>query len=85
MSPAAIIGISISSLILAAGLLGILLGLLKRRQLLKSVVPAPRSGVSIKFKGIGYSVKEKQILGNLSGYAGAGRVLAILGPSGKNL
>lgn len=42
-----------------------------------------QSGLQLCFQNINFAIKDKQILTNVSGIAKPGKVLAVMGPSGK--
>ena len=42
-------------------------------------------GLELKFQHIDFSIKGKKILNDISGTAQPGKVLAVMGPSGKSL
>ena len=41
-------------------------------------------GLELRFRNVNFSIKEKQILTNVSGVAKPSKVLAVMGPSGKS-
>ncbi|KAJ3222772.1 hypothetical protein HK099_001940 [Clydaea vesicula] len=78
----AIASISFGCAVFLLCIIGFAFAFKKQHKLRKIPVPATRTGVSLSFNNISYSVNEKDILQGISGMASSGRLMAILGPSG---
>jgi hypothetical protein len=83
LSPPEIFGIVAGSLLLVALAVGFIVAKIQQTRLRQAPPREPRSGVDIRFNKLSYVASGKSILNNMSGVVQAGRVLAILGPSGK--
>lgn len=83
LSTAEIVGVVFAGMLVFVILAGLCFSKVRQTQLRRIPAPPPRLGSQISFSNIGYMVKKKRILNGVGGSARPGRVLAILGPSGK--
>ena len=82
LTAGAIAVIAITSTLCFMAILFFIYARIVQLRLRKIPCPAPRTGASLEFKNVGYAVDNKNVLSGINGAANAGRVLAILGPSG---
>jgi ABC-type multidrug transport system fused ATPase/permease subunit len=83
LQPGEIAGITIAGAAAFLALLGLLWAAVYQHHARKKDRPPEKKGATVTFDDISYTLSDgKQILNNLTGVAHAGKVLAIMGPSG---